>query len=141
MASIVREFALQASVEFVWDAIRDIGAPHQRLARGFVADTQLEAGARVVTFANGLTARELIVDIDNERRRFAYSIVAGRATHHNASFEVFPASGSTSRLRWVTDVLPDELLEPFSRMVDAGVQALVRTVEADFASAAASSGA
>ena len=132
MASIVREFELAAPAEFVWQAIRDLGAAHTRLARGFVADTQLEAGARVVTLSNGLTARELIVDVNDERRRFAYSIVAGRATHHNASFEV-QACGSNARVRWVTDVLPHELGEPFARMVDAGVTAMKQTVEADFA--------
>ena len=132
MASIVREFELAAPAEFVWQAIRDLGATHTRLARGFVVDTQLEAGARVVTFANGLTARELIVDVSDDRRRFAYSIVAGRATHHNASFEVL-AVGDRARVRWVTDVLPHELGEPFARMVDAGVAAMKQTVEADFA--------
>jgi carbon monoxide dehydrogenase subunit G len=132
MASIVREFDVAAPADFVWQAIRDLGAPHTRLARGFVVDTQLEAGARVVTFANGLTARELIVDVSDERRRFAYSIVAGRATHHNASFEVH-AAGNKSRVRWVTDVLPHELGEPFARMVDAGVAAMKQTVESDFA--------
>jgi hypothetical protein len=137
MASIVREFEVAAPAEFVWQAIRDLGAAHTRLARGFVTDTRLEAGARVVTFANGLTARELIIDVSDERRRFAYSIVAGRATHHNASFEVqASASGTTASVRWVTDVLPHELGEPFARMVDAGVAAMKHTVEADFTAGA-----
>ena len=50
--------------ERVWDAVRDVGAIHDRLAPGFVIDTVLEDGgaARVVTFGNGMVARELIVD-------------------------------------------------------------------------------
>jgi hypothetical protein len=34
----------------------------------------LEEGARIVTFANGFVARELIVDIDDENRRLAYAV-------------------------------------------------------------------
>ncbi len=135
MASIVREIELAASADFVWAAFRDLGAPHTRLARGFVVATTLEPGARTVTFANGLTARELIVDIDDAHRRFAYSIVAGRATHHNASFQVFATGAQTCRVAWITDVLPDDLREPFARMVDAGVAAVKQTVESDFSAA------
>jgi hypothetical protein len=135
MASITREIDLDASADFVWAALRDTGAPHTRLARGFVTATVTEPGARTVTFANGLTARELIVDLDDTRRRMAYSIVAGPATHHNASFHVAATGARSCRVLWITDVLPDELREPFARMVDAGVAAVKQTVEADFAAA------
>jgi hypothetical protein len=56
----------------VWEAVRDVGAVHTRLAPGFVVDTRLEADTRVVTFANGLVARELIVDIDDDARRLVF---------------------------------------------------------------------
>lgn len=135
MASIVREIDLDASADFVWDALCDLGAPHTRLARGFVIATTTEPGARTVTFANGLSARELIVDLDEARRRFAYSIVAGRATHHNASFQVLSTGAQTCRVAWITDVLPDDMREPFARMVDAGLAAVKQTVEADFIAA------
>jgi hypothetical protein len=136
MASIHREIELGVPAAFVWDAIRDVGAPHTRLARGFVTATALEPGARTVTFANGLTARELFVDLCEERRRFAYSIVGGRALHHNAAFEVEALGAARCRLRWTTDVLPDDMREPFARMIEAGLAALRRTVEEDFAAAA-----
>ena len=78
MASIRREVRIDARPETVWAALRDVGALHTRLAPGFVIGTQLEAGARVVTFGNGLVARELIVDLDGEARRLAWSVVAAR---------------------------------------------------------------
>src|SRR5207237_1326929 len=79
-----------ASPERIWDAVRDVGAVHERLAPGFVVDTRLQPGARVVTFANGLVARELIVDVDDEARRLAWAVVGSpRLTHHNASLQVF----------------------------------------------------
>ena len=135
MASIHREIELAAPASFVWEAIRDFGAPHRRLARGFVTATVLEPGARTVTFANGLTARELLVDASDERRRLAYSIVGGRAMHHHAAFEVEPLDAARCRLRWTTDVLPDDMREPFARMIEAGLAALRQTVETDFAAA------
>ena len=69
MASIRREIQVDAPAEGIWAAIRDVGAVHTRLAPGFVIDTRLEDGARIVTFSNGLVARELIVDIDEEAAR------------------------------------------------------------------------
>ena len=90
MASIRKEIVIEASPKRVWDAVRDVGAVHERLAPGFVVDTRLEAGARVVTFANGLVARELIVDVDDEARRLAWAVVGSpRLTHHNASMQIF----------------------------------------------------
>ena len=78
MASIRREMLVDADPKDVWDAIRDYGAPHKRLAPGFLVDTRLEQGARVVTFANGLVARELIVDVDDDAQRLVWSVVGGR---------------------------------------------------------------
>ena len=58
MASIRKEIPLESSAENVWAAVRDVGALHQRLVPGFVVDTRLEEGARIVTFGNGMVARE-----------------------------------------------------------------------------------
>jgi len=69
MASIRREVRIDARPETAWDALRDIGALHTRLVPGFVTDTRLEDGARIVTFGNGMVARELIVDVDETARR------------------------------------------------------------------------
>ena len=89
MTTIRREIPSLLPADAVWSVIQDIGAVHTRLAPGFVVDTKLEDGpARVVTFANGVVARELIVGVDKDARRLAYSVVGGQATHHNASFQV-----------------------------------------------------
>src|SRR6266850_692586 len=46
MASIHREIIIDARPAAVWDALRDVGAIHQRLAPGFVTDVRMEEGAR-----------------------------------------------------------------------------------------------
>ncbi|AGB23746.1 Polyketide cyclase / dehydrase and lipid transport [Mycobacterium sp. JS623] len=56
MATIRKEGQIHASPEQAWDALRDVGALHTRLAAGFVADTRMEGTARIVTFANGMVA-------------------------------------------------------------------------------------
>ena len=97
---------------------------------GFVTACALEDGARVVTFFNGMVARELLVGLDESAMRIAYASVGGRATHHNASAQVFPAGEGRARLVWITDVLPDALAEPISQMMDRGGATMKRTLEA-----------
>ena len=133
MASIYRTFVVNAAPEFVWNALRDVGAVHTRLAREFVSATRLEGTVRTVTFANGFVAREQIVTVDAENRRIVYGLVGGSATHHNAFFQVFPAPGGNTNLLWVTDLLPDDVREPIEQMVDAGIKAIQQTLQSTFA--------
>jgi len=130
MATIHKEIRLDARAEDVWEAIRDVGAVHERLAPGFVTETRLEGGARVVTFANGLVVRELIVTLDDGARRLAYAAVGGRSTHHNASFQVFAEGAERTRLVWIADLLPDEVAGPVGEMMEAGSRVMKRTLEA-----------
>jgi carbon monoxide dehydrogenase subunit G len=128
MATIHREILIDAPADAVWEAVRDVGEVHRRLVPGVLLDARLDGDARVVTFANGLVARELIVTVDDDARRFAYASVGGRARHHNASMQVF-AHGDGTRLVWITDVLPDELAEPIGALVEQGAAVMKRTLE------------
>jgi hypothetical protein len=69
MAHIAKEIQIDAAPDAVWDAVRDVGRVHRRLVPGITTDCRLEDGARVVTFANGMVLRELIVDVDQAARR------------------------------------------------------------------------
>jgi carbon monoxide dehydrogenase subunit G len=129
MASIRQEIPLEASVEDVWDAVRDIGALHKRLVPGFVVDTRLEEGARIVTFANGLVVRELIISVDDQARRLVWAARGGRLTHHNASAQVFPAGEGRSRLVWIADLLPDELAGDIRQMMEHGAAAMKKALD------------
>jgi carbon monoxide dehydrogenase subunit G len=129
MASIRKEFLVEAAPEDVWAAVRDVGAIHTRLAPGFVVDTRLDGDARIVTFANGVVARELIVDIDDEARRLVWAVVGGRMTHHNASLQIFAEGGSASRAVWIADLLPHDLAAPIGAMIEQGSAAIKRTLQ------------
>jgi carbon monoxide dehydrogenase subunit G len=129
MASIVREISVARPPEAVWLSLREVGNVH-RLFAGVVTDCKLEDGARVVTFANGMVVRELIVDVSDEHRRVAYAVVGGRTTHHNASLQVFAAAGGHSRIVWTTDFLPNELAPLIGGLVEAGAAAMARQLQA-----------
>jgi carbon monoxide dehydrogenase subunit G len=128
MASIHREALIDAPPAFVWSALRDVGAIHTRLAPGFVTDVKLEDGARIVTFGNGLVARELIVDLDDDARRVAWSVVGGAMSHHNASAQVF-AEGGRSRFVWIADLLPHALAPAIAAMIDQGMATIQKHLE------------
>jgi carbon monoxide dehydrogenase subunit G len=130
MATIQKEFLVEAPVEDVWAAIRDIGAVHSRFAQHFVVDTRLEADSRLVTFANGATVRERIVTIDEERRRLVYSVVEWKTTHHNASFQVFADGKYRTRVVWIADLLPNDLADLVGGLMEQGAAAIKTTLEA-----------
>jgi carbon monoxide dehydrogenase subunit G len=126
MASIRREVILQAPLDRVWDALRDIGALHTRLAPGFVVDTKLEEGARIVTFGNGMVAKELIVDIDEQQHRVSWSVVGTQLTHHNASFQLFKEDDARTRGVWIADLLPHAAAPMVAGMIEQGLAAMKR---------------
>ena len=128
MASIHQEVSLKAAPEAVWDVVRDVGAVHTRFAPGFVVDVVMGEGLRTVTFANGLVADEVIVDVDERRRRLAYSVRSERLEHHNASFQVL-ADGAGSRLVWIADVLPHAAAANVGAMMTAGIAAAKATLD------------
>jgi carbon monoxide dehydrogenase subunit G len=129
MASVRLEMSVAADPVKVWDAVRDVGAIHTRLAPGFVTGVTLEDGARVVTFANGIEARELIVDCDDVARRLVWSVVGGRMTHHNGALQIFPAA-TGCRVVWTADILPHALKAPIRDMMQQGMDAMKRKLEA-----------
>ena len=137
MASIHREVRIAARAETAWAALRDVGALHTRLVPGFVTDTRLEPGARIVTFGNGMTVKELILDVDDERRRVAWSAVGGAMTHHNASAQVFADGADGCRFVWIADLLPNEVAPGIAAMIEQGLAVIRQTLEhAERASAA-----
>jgi carbon monoxide dehydrogenase subunit G len=130
MASIRKEISVDAPPAHCWEVLRDVGALHTRLVPGFVTATVLEPGARVVTFGNGMVARELIVDVDDDARRIVWSVVGGSFTHHNASVQVFDTACGGSLLVWIADLLPHELAPAIRGMIDHAASVMKPTLEA-----------
>ncbi|MFZ0278315.1 MAG: SRPBCC family protein [Candidatus Sulfotelmatobacter sp.] len=129
MASIRKELLTKASVDDVWEVLRDIGALHTRLVPGFVTDTKLERGERIVTFGNGMVVREPIVDIDDAARRLVWSAIGGRLTHYNASAQVFADADGQTRLVWIADLLPSEVAGSINLMMEEGMRVMKSTLD------------
>jgi hypothetical protein len=76
----------------------------------------------MVTFANGMTVKELFVGRDDACRRLAYSVRSERFTHHSASFVVSDLGGGKSRLTWTADLLPDTAAPTVAEMMETGLK-------------------
>jgi hypothetical protein len=128
MASIRRSIEIAVAPDVAWDALRDVGAVHTRLAQGFVVDCRLEGDVRQVTFANGVTIPERIVAVDEEARRVVWTIAQAPYEHHNGAATVEP-SGDGTRFTWVADVLPDTVAPGYADAMERGLQAIKETLE------------
>lgn len=136
MASIIKEVVIDARPDDVWAAVRDFGALHERLVPGFVVDCRLEGpDTRIVTFFTGAVAREVLIGVDDTRRRLAYSVVDGPLgfTHNNASTQVFADGEENARFVWITDLLPGELATRTAELMEHGIGVIKQTMESQAA--------
>ena len=133
MASIHKDILLDAGPEDVWAAVADFAAVHQRLVPGFVLDARLDGDARIVTFANGTVARELLVDCDHLRRRLVYAVISERVKQHSASVQVFAEGEARSRLVWIVDFLPNEIASYMDAQMDQATLSMRQALGSDAA--------
>jgi carbon monoxide dehydrogenase subunit G len=130
MASIRKEIRIDVPVDRVWAALRDVGALHTKLVPGFVKDTQMEGDTRVVTFGNGMVAREEIVSIDAAQHRVAWAIVGQQFRHYSGAAWVEADPKGGSRFIWTADLLPNELAGQVDQMMTVGIAVVKHTMEA-----------
>ena len=129
MAYIRESTHIDVTPAAAWDALRDWGALHTRLAAGFVTDTALDRGDRVVTFCDGSVVRERLVSCDEDAQRLAWSIVDGPYVHHHASAQVSDDGHGATVFVWIADVLPGTLAERTAQMMRLGIEAVRRTLD------------
>jgi len=134
MASIHQEITVAARAAHVWESLRDVANVHKRVVPGFLTDCRMEGEARVVTFFNGMVAKELIVDLDNKAMRLAWSARSERLEHHNASVQVFDNGPGRCRVVWIADVLPHEAAKVVGAMMEKAMPIMKKTLEASAAS-------
>lgn len=129
MASIQKEFVIASSADDVWDAVRDFRAVHTRLAPGFVTNAVMDGDSRFVTFSNGTSAREILVDCDDAKRRLVYAIVSEQIRQHSASVQIYEDGDKRSKFVWTVDVLPNEIAPYISGQMDLSIAAMKKTLE------------
>jgi hypothetical protein len=129
MARIHEEILIDAEPADVWAALSDWGAVHEKLVPGFVVDTQLDGEDRIVTFGNGVVVREVLLDLDEQARRLAWTIVDERYSHHTGCAQVFPAGAGRTRFVWIAYVLPEQTAATTAAMMAQGTRIVKQTLE------------
>ena len=127
MATLRKEIPVANAAIPVWHAIRDFGQVHTKVAPGFLTGLKMDNGDRIVTFFNGVVARERLVTADDATCRLVYTVVEGRASHYNAAVQVFP-EGDGSRVVWTIDLLPHDLAPAIGGMMDEAVKVMRKTL-------------
>ncbi len=133
MTSLRRSVDIDAAASAVWDAVRDFGQLHTRIAPGLVTDTKLEDGgtSRTVTFANGMVLKEALVGVEDDQQRLVWSAQSDDWHHHNASLQVIDLGGGQSRTTWVADVLPEAAAPMIAMIMEMGLGAMKAHLESE----------
>ena len=84
---------------------------------------------RIVTFANGMVVRELIVDVDDNTCRHSWAALAEPLKHYNASVQVFSVGPDKCRVVWIADLLPNEMAGAIGEMIQQGLNVMKQTLE------------
>ncbi len=128
MATIHREFPIQASPQKAWEALRDVGRVNKLIT--FLGEVKVEGDRRTCALGEQGTLDELIVSVDDERHRIAYSIKASpfNLEHHHAFMQVRADGGSGATFVWTTDVKPDTVVPGLSEAIDGAIESLKRTL-------------
>jgi len=131
MASIRTEFVIEADAERVWKTIGNWENGPAEMASGHVVSSRADGPVRVVTFADGRTARERLITRDDEARRIVYSVIGDtvRPDHDNAVMHIVADGERRCRLVWSRDVLPDELAQPLLAAMREAGPIIKRTLE------------
>jgi hypothetical protein len=129
MACIQRDITVEIDPARAWASLRRVHAAAELFAP-VLTDSSVEGDVRTATFANGMVARERIVDVDDARRRVAYSALdVPGLSFHFASMQIVDAGPGRCRFVWTTDVLPAEAAEMVEPLVEQGTQALKTNLE------------
>ena len=130
MATNRRDVPLAIPAGKAWAALRDFGQVHTKVAPGFLTALKMDQGDRIVTFFNGLVARERLVTLDDESMRLVYTIVDGGASHYSAAIQVVDVDAGHCRVVWTIDLLPDERAPAIAGMMDHATGFMKKTLEA-----------
>jgi len=124
MATIQREFEIDTTPDAAWAAIRDVGRINQLVA--FLGDVSVDGDHRTCDLGDQGKLKELIVSVDDTRKRLAYSILDSpfNLEHHHATMQIVANGGTGAHFIWTTDVKPDEAVPALSEAIDHAVDSL-----------------
>src|SRR4051794_7181401 len=100
---------------------RRLGERPVDIAKGHVIGAPRHGPPRGAPVADGMTARERLVALDDVARRIAYSVIGDtmRPEHDNAVMQIIAEGPGRCRFVWSRDLLPDELAQPLHAGMEA----------------------
>jgi carbon monoxide dehydrogenase subunit G len=127
MATIYRELDLDADADEAWRRMADVKAVNKLI--DFLGAVTIDGDRRSCALGEQGELNELIVTVDNDRRRLVYSIRESpfNFAHHSASWQVTP-DGDRSRLVWITDLKPDSVAPEFEKVIDQAADSIQRNL-------------
>ena len=129
MASIQIESTVDVSADTAWQALRQVGQADKLFAPVLTA-AEIAGDTRTVHFRNGPVMHERVLDVDDSRRRVAYSVLdAPGLSFHHASMQIVEDGASRCRFVWITDFLPAEAASSLKPLIEAGTTALKTNLE------------
>lgn len=77
-----------------------------------------------------MVVHERILDVNDERRRVAYTVMDSPGmTYHHASMEILDAGPGRCLFVWITDFLPQEMGSHLAPLIEQGTKALKANLE------------
>src|SRR5262245_7068385 len=129
MASIYKELAIGVSAEQAWSALRNV-AEADKLFAPVLTGAELDGDTRTAHSPNGTVVHERILDVDDARRRVAYSATDGPGmTYHHASMQIVEGTPGQCAFVWITDFVPETLRPQLTPLIDRGARALKSNLE------------
>ncbi|HWN84183.1 MAG TPA: SRPBCC family protein [Vicinamibacterales bacterium] len=129
MASIHIESKVAVSADTAWRALRQVGDA-DKLFAPVLDRAELHGDMRMVHFTNGPMLHERIIDVDEPKRRVAYSVLDSPGlTYHHAAMQIVDDGPQRCRFVWTTDFLPAESAASLRPVIEAGAQALKTNLE------------
>lgn len=125
MAAVFRSITVPVNANEVWAVVSRFDDP-VALAPGFATACEMRDDERFVSFADGGSVREALVAREETRRRLSYTAVGGPSRHHHATMEVVPVDERSSRIDWVTEILPDSFAPFVAQRMEQGAVAIAQ---------------
>jgi carbon monoxide dehydrogenase subunit G len=127
VSSIVRTVPVTVPVDEAWHRLADVESINQLLT--FLGQVSVDGDRRRCALGEG-TLDEVILSVDEDNRRVAYTIVSAPLPfdHHSAAMQLQPDGAGGTVLSWTTDFLPAALAPQVEALVDQGVQSLTNAL-------------
>jgi hypothetical protein len=132
VSSVTVDVLVEAGGAFTWDVVRDVYAVDTRLIPGFVVAVEKGPDSRIVTFADGMTVTERIVELDDDARRLQYQATEGGPLTHHLGTMIVREDDAGVHLVWTTEFAPASVVDHATTTMRTTAELMKKTIDAAF---------